>query len=59
MMFSNGVEGEGYLRTNNFYVGGAYRLFDVFPSPIAWQFGFQYQNIGKVLIGPGWYLVMN
>ena len=47
MMFSNGVEGEGFLRTNNFYVGGAYRLFDVFPSPIAWQFGFQYQNIGK------------
>ena len=46
-MYSTGVEGEGFLRTNNFFAGGAYRLFDVFPSPVAWQFGFQYQNITK------------
>ena len=46
-MYSTGVEGEGFLRTNNFFAGGAYRLFDVFPSPVAWQFGFQYQNIAK------------
>ncbi len=49
MMFSSGNEGEAYMKTNNFYFGGAYRLFDVFPSPIAWQFGFQYQNISKSL----------
>lgn len=46
-MYSTGMEGEGFLRTNNFFAGGAYRLFDVFPSPVAWQFGFQYQNISK------------
>ena len=43
-MYSTGQEGEGFLRTNNFFAGGAYRLFDVFPSPVAWQFGFQYQK---------------
>tara|TARA_B100001758_G_scaffold234276_1_gene233312 strand:- start:593 stop:1711 length:1119 start_codon:yes stop_codon:yes gene_type:complete len=47
MMYSNGTEGEGLFRTGNFFFGGAYRLFDVFPSPFAWQFGFQYQNINK------------
>tara|TARA_B100000963_G_scaffold200516_1_gene174641 strand:+ start:576 stop:1697 length:1122 start_codon:yes stop_codon:yes gene_type:complete len=46
-LYSNNNEGEAYLRTNNLYAGGAYRLFDVFPSPFAWQFGFQYQYISK------------
>ena len=47
ILYSNSNEGEAYLRTNNIYAGGAYRLFDVSPSPLAWQFGFQYQYTGK------------
>tara|TARA_B100001287_G_scaffold39143_1_gene28343 strand:+ start:3932 stop:5053 length:1122 start_codon:yes stop_codon:yes gene_type:complete len=49
ILYSNSNEGEAYLKTNNFSVGGAYRLFDVFPSPFAWQFGFQYQYTRKNL----------
>ena len=49
MLYSTGNEGESYFRTDRFHFGGAYRLFDVFPSPIAWQFGFHYQNITKRL----------
>ena len=47
MLYSSGIEGESYFKTDRFHFGGAYRLFDVFPSPIAWQFGFHYQNITK------------
>ncbi len=47
MLYSQGAEGESFLKTNRFHFGGAYRLFDVFPSPFAWQFGFHYQNISK------------
>ena len=49
MLYSTGNEGESYLRTDRFHFGGSYRLFDVFPSPFAWQFGFHYQNISKRL----------
>jgi type IX secretion system PorP/SprF family membrane protein len=37
MLYSSGLEGESYFKTDKFHFGGAYRLFDVFPSPIAWQ----------------------
>ena len=49
MLYSSGSEGESYFKTEKFHFGGAYRLFDVFPSPLAWQFGFHYQNITKKL----------
>ena len=48
-LYSTGLEGESLFRTDRFHFGGAYRLFDVFPSPVAWQFGFHYQNITKKL----------
>jgi len=47
MLYSTSTEGESYFRTDRFHFGGAYRLFDVFPSPLAWQFGFHYQNITR------------
>ena len=50
MLYSTENEGESYFRTDRFHFGGAYRLFDVFTLyPIAWQFGFHYQNITKRL----------
>lgn len=49
MLYSSGIEGESYFKTERFHFGGAYRLFDVFPSPLAWQFGFHYLNITKKL----------
>ena len=49
MLYSSGIEGESNFKTDKFHFGGAYRLFDVFPSPLAWQFGFHYQNITKKL----------
>ena len=48
-LYSTGLEGESYFRTDRFHFGGACRLFDVFPSPVVWQFGFHYQNITKKL----------
>ena len=59
LSYSTGLEGESYFRTDRFHFGGAYRLFDVFPSPVAWQFGFHYQNITKKLDWSRLVLVMN